>query len=692
MRPRRQVNVAALVASPGDGPSRPSLRLQIVGVVVLLLFGVLVLRLWSLEVINHSTYAAAVTNNEVRTVTIPAPRGAIVDRNGTELVSNVAEQQIVLSRVSAINHPGVIGAVAALVGETPQEVRQALNDSQYSPYEPVPVLNDAPMATVEYLEAHASQFPGVSVQQISERMYPQNADGGNDVATQVLGYVSSITSDELKANPNKGYTQASQFGQSGLENEYEPYLKGTPGQKEVTVNAQGQVIGTHHVTDPKEGDTLVTNLDLGLQEAAQTDLQNDIMADRKTVDTTTGRLPGADDGAVVVMNARTGAVLAMASYPTYNLAEWSGGISEANYAALSQQCNAASESCPLDNNAIQGLYTPGSTFKLATATAALETGVIGASTPVDDTGTFTVPNCTGSGAGCSFHDDEAVGAGDIDLPEALTESDDYYFYNLGYLFYVNQARFGPSPIQNVAHDYGLGDITGVDLPGEVLGQVDSQAEREALHNEDPVAYPNTSWYVGDNIEMAFGQGGTVVTPIEEADAYATFANGGTRYQPEVAAAIVSPSGKLIKQIAPKATGTVSLPPSVEQPIMQGLLGVVTSGTAAGTFKADAHFPQSTYPIAGKTGTADVGTGEPNAWFVGFGPTNAAPGQPEYVVAAVVGQGGYGAQAAAPAVANIFNYLYANPIQPLKLPTATSPPTATPPPTAPPAAAAPPPKT
>ena len=221
----------------------------------------------------------------------------------------------------------------------------------------------------------------------------------------------------------------------------------------------------------------------------------------------------------------------------------------------------------------------------------------------------------------------------------------------------------------MAHTYGLGDLTGIDLPGESLGQIDSQAERQQLHKEDPAGYPNTNWYVGDNVEMAFGQGGTVVTPIEEADAYATFANGGTRYTPEVAADIVSPTGKLVKQFAPKVTGTVSLPTSVRQPILQGLEGVIGNpgGTAYSTFQQYAHFTDAEFPLAGKTGTADVTTGEPNAWFVGFGPTNAAPGQPEYVVAVVVGQGGYGAQAAAPAAMNIFNYLYANPVQPLTVP-------------------------
>ena len=218
--------------------------------------------------------------------------------------------------------------------------------------------------------------------------------------------------------------------------------------------------------------------------------------------------------------------------------------------------------------------------------------------------------------------------------------------------------------------------------------MDSAALRQEQHKEDPGAFPDPNYFIGYNIEMAFGQGETLVTPIQNAVAYATFANGGTRYQPQVAAAIVSADGKMIKQFTPKVTGTVSLPPSTYQPMLAGFEGVVTSGTAAAPFQQYAHFPLNTYPIAGKTGTADVAAGkEPNAWFVGFGPVNHAPNQPEYVVAVVVDHGGYGAQAAAPAVAQIFNYFYANPVGPVQMPTATNPPSTTPPSTVPPAGSA-----
>ncbi|HMD44919.1 MAG TPA: penicillin-binding protein 2 [Acidimicrobiales bacterium] len=680
MRPRRNVSVAALVASPEEMTSRPNVRLRVIGLLVLALFAVMVLRLWSLQVINTKNYAAAVSANQVRIVSLPAPRGMIVDRNSTQLVKNTVTEQIVLSRVAAAQHPGVVAALAALVGTTPAQVQTDLKDPRYSPYEPVPVLTDAPPTTVAYLQEHQYAYPGVSVEFVTQRQYPQ----GGTLAAHVLGYVGAINGTELAAHANQHYTVSSQIGKSGIEEQYEQDLRGVDGVQALSVNAQGQVVGTLRTSPPQPGNTVVLNLDVGLQAALQSALGNDLNADRSIPDPTTHLLPTANLGAGVVMDARTGQVLAMASSPTYDLNEWVGGISNQNFAAL--QASGAT-----NNYATEGLFTPGSTFKLATATAALNDGVIGADQYVNDTGVFKVPDCAPGAdpAGCAFHDAEATGAGEVNLQTALTISDDYYFYNLGYLFWARRSAYGETAIQDTANQYGFGVPTNVDLPGEASGRVDSQAVRLQLHQIAPKSFPNTAWYEGDNIEMAFGQGGTVVTPLQEAVAYATFANGGTRYAPQMASAVVGPDGKVLKRFTPQVVGHVNLPPQVYGPILAGLEGVVSSGTAAQTFAQYAHFSLSQYPIAGKTGTADVGRNqEPNAWFVGFGPTNAPPGSPEYVVAIVVQHGGYGAQAAAPAVMNVFNYLVTNPIAPVKTPGANGP-APTPPPNNPPAGAPPP---
>jgi penicillin-binding protein 2 len=681
LRPRRNVNVATLVASPEEVPSRPRLRLRVVGAVAFVLFAVMALRLWDLQVIGHRQYAAAVNANRIREVTVPAPRGLIVDRSDTVLAGNRVENQVVLSRAEAHSDPGIVGRVAALVGVPPAAVQAALTDQQYSPYEPVPVLKNAPAAIVQYLDAHESQFPGVTVVPVTVRDYPQ----GGSLANQVLGYVGPINGTELKAHAGKGYTESSQIGKTGVEAEDEGYLRGKVGRQTLEVTPTGTVVGTLHETKPTQGDTAVLNLTADLQKYVQSALATDITNDRQTP--TKGVYPSAPNGAAVVMDVETGAVLALASYPSYSLTEWVGGISTANYEALQSGCSAVVTSCPLDDYAIQGLYTPGSTFKLATATAALQDGLITPTSSVDDTGVFDVrthgdPTCT---SGCTFHDATAADAGIVDVSSALTRSDDYFFYTLGWRFFENQSRYGPAPIQKTANELGLGGLTGIDLPGEAQGRVDSQAVREKLHQATPTGFPNDFWYPGTNIEMAFGQGETIVTPIEEAQAYATFADHGVKHQPEVLGAVVTPSGNVVQRVQPVETGHVTYSGSNYQAMLDGFIGVThtPSGTAYGTFQQFSHVP-STYVIAGKTGTATTATSTrqpPNAWFVGFGPVN---GTTQYVVAVAVAKAGYGASAAAPAVANIFNYLYANPPRALTLPTAASQPSASLPPANPPA--------
>ena len=272
-------------------------------------------------------------------------------------------------------------------------------------------------------------------------------------------------------------------------------------------------------------------------------------------------------------------------------------------------------------------------------------------------------------------------AGTYNVSGALTASSDAFFYNLGEMFWEQQSKFGTTPIQNEATQYGEGTITGIDLPGEAQGRVDSYLTRAKLHAEAPKGFPYAaSWFTGDNIEMAFGQGETVLTPIEQAVAYSTFANGGTRYAPQVASEVVDPlTGKVIKKIEPQVTGKVAISPANYSAMLAGFEGVISSksGTAYQDFQG---FPAS-WNLAGKTGTASNQKGlEPNSWFVAFGPNP----NPQYLVLAVIDQGGYGAQAAAPLVRNIFNYIVANPGMngAVKTPTPASPASTTAPPTNP----------
>ena len=669
---RRSVSIADLVPSPDETDARPDFRLVALGGFFAILFGFLVLRLFTLQVVDAQSIKAAATATQVRVVPLEAPRGEITDRSATILVGNQVSQEIVLSRLEASQHPAVVGQVAALTNQTPAQVQAILNNAKYDPYQPAPIQTNASAATIQFLQEHPEQFPGVSVQETTSRTYPQGGTSG----THVLGYVGAISPTQLTENKGKGYTQASAYGQSGIEQFYQSPLRGTNGSQTIEVNAQGQVAGVVSQTNPIPGDTVVLNLDLGLQQTLQTALEQQILADRQSVDKRSGKVPPAPNGAAIVMDPRSGAILAMASYPTYDLTQFVGGITQANL-------NGILGSGALNNYAISGLYTPGSTFKMITATAALQNGLISAGQYVNDTGTFTVPSCIAGGAGCVFVDDEAGGVGEVNLTGALTASSDYYFYNLGYLFAAQTTKYGKQPIQDVAAQYGLGQASGIDLLGGSVGRVDSAIERQKLHASAPKAFPNTTWYQGDNIEMAFGQGATAVTPLEMAIAYSTFLNGGTRYAPEVAAGLVSSSGEMIRQYPPRVTGHVALTPAISDPILQGLLGVVQSpnGTAYETFKQYAHFNEATFSVGGKTGTASNSPGqEPNSWFVGFGPNP----NPQYVIVCVIDQGGYGASAAAPVVAQTFNWLATNPVGPVKFPTASSPATTTSPTTNPPA--------
>ncbi len=627
-----------LVASPSDVAARPEVRWRTVGLTFSALLVLVVIRLFFLQVVEHATAVAAVNENSLRVATIPATRGEIVDRTGVVLVGNVQSTQLQISREQAALNPSVVGALSTLTGLSVHEINVRLKNVQYLPYQPVPLLTNTPPSVIQFVTLHPSEFPGVSLVKVSTRVYPH----GGSIAPHLLGYVSNAAT-----------------GENGVENFYESFLRGHNGSETLRVNSIGDVIGVSKVTAPQVGDSVVLNLDTGLQRAVNTALANGVSRVRHNVDPKSGKYPPAPNGAAIVLNAKTGAVLAMSSYPGYDLNKVSPFLSTSYFNYL--ESNGA-----FNNYAIQGLYTPGSTFKLVTATAQLQTQIFPADRYLNDSGTFVVPGCLhGANHGCVFHDDETTGTGQINLPLAITRSSDYYFYNLGYLFWQSRGRYGETAIQDVGNEYGLGEYTQVDLPYENVGRIDSPVVRQKLHAAAPKAFPNDSWYTGDNVEMAFGQGATAVTPLELAQTYATFANGGTRYAPQVAAAVVSATGRVVENYAPRVLGHVYLPPSVRSPIMQGLVGVVndTTGTAYEPFHHYANFNLSSYVIAGKTGTASNQPGqEPNSWFVGFGPVAS----PQYVVLCVIGQGGYGADGAAPVVAQIFNYLVAHPISPINL--------------------------
>jgi penicillin-binding protein 2 len=605
-------------------PARLGVRLTLTAVVVLGLFTIMVGRLWSLQVLQTQTFKNAEINTSTRTVPITPLRGLIFARNGQLLVGNQVLPVVTLDRSAVVNHPEVIGRLAAILGMTVAQVRYQITDDQYSVYEPIPIEVGVPIKDILYLSEHPALFPGVSVSYQSERSFPRG-----QVAPELLGFVGDINAAEYARLRRDGYQLSDVVGQFGVESSFESWLRGHPGNQVLVVDPQGDVLGVKHTTPPVPGDAVVLSLDLGLQHELDQALAGQIAALRRGNSVTPG-VP-ADWGAAVVMDPQNGQILAMSSY----------GCS----GAPASSCDPSA-----GTYAIDGYSPPGSTFKLATATAALDDGLLSPYTTINDTGSFSLCN----GPGCTFYNSPGEPPlGYINITEALSASDDVFFYNLGDDFFNDPGRYGQTPIQNMAARYGLGSLTGIDIPGEGPGEIDS-----------PALY-NGTYYAGNAVEMAFGQGATNITALQLADMYATFANGGTRYVPQVAAAVVSPTGGVVKRFAPEVAGTVPLPPATRSAILTGLEGAVGTvpglkGTAAGTF---AGFPLATFPLAGKTGTATTNKVQPNGLFVAFGPVPS----PQYVVAVIIDQAGYGASTAAPVARQVFEYLLKHPVRPFSVP-------------------------
>ncbi|MGA2037433.1 MAG: hypothetical protein ABSH04_07620, partial [Acidimicrobiales bacterium] len=317
MRPRRSVVERVVPSEPS--PARTVVRLRVVGVLVAALFSLMFVRLWYLQVLDTKGFAQAVTQNQVRNVEVAAPRGLILDRSGQIIVDNQVTENITLSRVSAQQHPEVLGQLAALLGITPAQIQADLSNTQYSLYKPVPIMVNAPISDVLYIGEHSAQFPGVSATADTTRTYPMGQTG-----VQMLGYVGGITSSELSANKSQGYQLGDLYGQSGLENQYQSALRGAPGVNRVEVDAQGDVVGSLGETQPSSGEDLVTNIDAGLEQTLQ-----------QALDTEIASLNGSSSGgAAVALDPQTGAVLALVSSPTYDPTWWTNGISNAHYQQL----------------------------------------------------------------------------------------------------------------------------------------------------------------------------------------------------------------------------------------------------------------------------------------------------------------------------------------------------------------------
>ena len=618
------------------------LRLGILGVVVISLFATMLARLWYLQVLVAPDFKVEAQANSVRLVYTEAPRGRILDRDGDVLVDNRIVPTVVVDRQAAERDPQLAFRLAAYLGKQPIEIQRRIEDLRFSQYRPVPVADDVTKPQMVYLREHQSEFPGVDVVQLTQRYYPHGK-----LAAHVLGYVGQINDKELEPRKNQGYRPGDTIGKSGVELAYEKELRGEPEVEKLQVDSRDRVLRSLGKQPAVPGHDVQLTIDLDVQRLAEESLEQAITTAHETWDPNQLKRFIAPAGSVVVEDPRDGAILAMASYPTYDPSQFANGISTAQFEFLQDPAN----HFPLNNRAIQGLYAPGSTFKLVTSLAALEQQVIGANAPFVDNGTFSIgdpPTILRNAFGTAW--------GTVNMARALRVSSDVYYYNLGAK--LDSPR-KPYPLSEEARSMGLGRPTEIELPFELEGRVPDPETKLRLHQENPTAFPYGEWFTGDNINLAIGQGDLVVTPLQLVNAYATFANGGTLWAPRVGGAIRDVVADSSSPVDGRQLSKVDINPAHRDVILQGLLGVVSveEGTASAAFSG---FPLNRFAVAGKTGTAEVPPKQDTALFVGFGPVEA----PRYVVGAVLEEAGLGSSAAAPTVRRIFDGLIGNPPKPV----------------------------
>ena len=662
------------------------LRLQIFAFVALSLFGALVARLWYLQGIESEALQLEAAANVLEPVYDEAPRGRIRDRSGRILVDNEVVQVVTIDRAVletmkseamddmfnrlalAISRSGRLTKVVAIEAE--------VADLGYGPFDEIPIAVDVESELLVYLGERPDRFPGVRVVQRTVRSYPYGR-----LAAHLLGYVGPITLAEWEsANASidpadddaKTYQLNDEIGKTGIERIFESELRGVPGVRLLEVDNRGQVIRERARSAPRAGNDVWLTIDIDLQALAEAELADGLARAREQEPEEDEPDFKAAAGSVVAIDPRNGDVLTMASFPTYDPAEFVNGISNSEFEALTSPDNYS----PILNRVIQGTYAPGSTFKPVTAYAALTQGVIGSGgrailsveSGYIDTGTYVFSECVEESSTCQFESPYCCER-DVDLRMALTVSSDTYFYNIGGEGFWLRPKPEDEGIQVAARELGLGTSTGVQLPYERGGVVPDRDYFDAQFDAGVFVRDGSQWFGGDTIILAIGQGNLLVTPIQLVNVYATLANGGTVHQPNIVTKIVKPDGEVVREFGPRVLREIDIPARVLDPIRDGLLTVPSTrnlsfGTAYNSFNSPfgANFPLLSWPVAGKTGTAEVDGKADTSLFVAYGPNDFPElgidisGEPEIAIVVVLEEAGFGSDSAAPVVAKILEPL------------------------------------
>jgi penicillin-binding protein 2 len=579
-------------------------------------FAVIFFRLWYLQVLSGDRYLAEARDNRVREIKVQAPRGEIVDRDGRTLVENRHAMAVVITPdrlpEAAEARRRLYRRLGRLLDMRPRAVgREVESQLTALPYSTATIKQDVPEELAWYLLEHREDFPGTDVETVFLREYPHQ-----EIGAHLFGTVGEMTARQRKDPRYRDVDLGDRVGQSGVELEYDRFLRGENGATRLQVDALGNLNRRLRRERPKPGSQLRLSVDLDVQEAGQQALAG-----------------GTGRGAFAVMNIHNGEVLALGSLPSFDPNIFSKGIKTRDWKRINDEDNGA----PIINRAIQGGYPTGSTFKLVTATAALESGLITPDTPLYDPGSFTV-------GGVTFENAGGVAHGTLALRQALTVSSDVFFYQLG-----NQANSGGDglALQRWARRLGIGRNTGIDLPGELPGLLPTPKWRNRLYKAGDTDRP---WSSGDNVNLSVGQGDLRADPMQMAVAYAAIANGGRVLRPRLGQRIEDSSGRAIQQLESSTARRLrGMEPENRQAILDGLRGAASEpgGTSTAVFQ---DFP---IPIAGKTGTAEH-LGKPDqSWYVALAPWPS----PKYVVAVTDEAGGFGADTAAPMARRILAELF-----------------------------------
>lgn len=586
-------------------------RLHVLFLLIIVVIGLLVGRLAWMQLLQGAQYKKIAEDNRLRRLYIQAPRGTMYDRNGAVLVSSRPSFAVSVIPAEYTNPAAVTPLLASLAGLPAGEVETMLAAGKDNPYTPVPVIRDARPEVLAAIEERKATLPGVIVEAVPVRYYLYGP-----LAAHVFGYIGRINAEEYAARKDSGYNPSDLIGKDGLELMWEEVLRGVGGSRQVEVNAQGEEIGQAGEKAAIPGRGLVLTLDANLQKAAEEALAAQIAISRSIGEPAKG-------GGVVVLDVRSGAVLVLASTPAYDPNAFAAGISAKDWGEL-----LANPDDPLTNRATQDAYPPGSVFKIVTAAAALDRGLVTPAEIFEDKGAYYL-------SGWKFLGWKPEGLGRLNIVDAIAMSSDPVFYELG-------RRLGADTLASYAATFGLGQATGIGLPGEAAGFVPTEEWKRITYGE--------VWYPGETIIAAIGQGYYTATLLQQAALLMAVANGGVIYRPMLVDKVLAADGTPQEKIAPVVARTVYLAPDNWETVRRGLEAVVARGTAASVFRG---FKQT---AAGKTGSAETGRGTTHSWFACYAPAD----RPEVVVAALVEEGGDGSVTAGPVVRKVLEAYFGLP--------------------------------